>query len=97
MDWITQLECLQAVLKEFDITATPNKDILIWYFQDGLKPSIHAPTQKWDWNLENWQKVIKKPIDAEVIADKAPPSLVRKKNTCCPCDYWQVKGDEWRD
>lgn len=42
LDWATHLDHLQAVLKEFDLTAIPNKETLIRYFRDGLRPFIWA-------------------------------------------------------
>ena len=41
-DWAAYLEHLQAVLREFDPTATLNEEIMIRYFREGLKPSIWA-------------------------------------------------------
>ena len=32
MDWTAHMEHLQAVLKEFDLVAAPNKETLIRYF-----------------------------------------------------------------
>ena len=42
LDWATHLQYLQAVLKEFDPTIVPNKETLIYYFWEGLRPSIQA-------------------------------------------------------
>ena len=41
-DWAANLEHLLAVLQEFDPTATPNEEIMIQYFREGLKASIRA-------------------------------------------------------
>ena len=40
MDWPTYLKYLQIVIKEFDLAAVPNKEVLICYFRDGLRPFI---------------------------------------------------------
>ena len=42
MDWATHLEYLQAVLKELNPIAAPNKEVLIWCFQKGLQLSFQA-------------------------------------------------------
>lgn len=63
------MDHLQAVLKELDTTTTSNKDFVIWYFRDGLSPSLCMQINKWDQDLENWQEVIKKTIDAKAKAD----------------------------
>ena len=42
MDWAAQLEHLQTMLKEFDLAAAPNEEVLIFYFRNGLKPFIWA-------------------------------------------------------
>ena len=42
LDWAAHLEHLQAVLREFDSVAAPNKDTMIRYFREGLRPSIRA-------------------------------------------------------
>lgn len=46
MNWAAHLKHLQAILKEFDSTTTSNKELLIWYFEDGLKPLIHIQLNK---------------------------------------------------
>ena len=42
LDWAAHLEHLQAVLREFDPAATPNKEIIIRYFRKDLRPSVRA-------------------------------------------------------
>lgn len=37
---------------------------MIWYFKDGLKPSICDQMNKQDKDLKNWQEIIKKITDA---------------------------------
>ena len=40
LDWAAHLEHLQAVFREFDSLAAPNKDTMIRYFRESLWPSI---------------------------------------------------------
>lgn len=53
MNWAALLEHLQAVLKEFNTTVAPHKDLLIEYFRDGFKPSIHTQIDKQNRDLKN--------------------------------------------
>ena len=41
-DWAAYLEHLQVVFQEFDPATTPNKEIMIRFFREGLKLSIRA-------------------------------------------------------
>ena len=65
MDWAAHLEYLETVLKEFDPAAASTKEVLICYFCDGLRSSIRAQTDEWGWDLDTWEEVIKKTLDAE--------------------------------
>lgn len=38
LNWAAYLEYLQAVLKGFDLSTVPNKEILIRYFRKKLRP-----------------------------------------------------------
>lgn len=42
-----------------------NEDILIQYFQKGLKASIWAKLDVWSQELDSWNKTIKKTISVE--------------------------------
>lgn len=52
MDSAAYLKYLQTVLKEFNLAATPNEEILICYFCDGLKLSIWAKTDEWGQDFD---------------------------------------------
>ena len=65
LDWAAHLENLQVVLREFDSVAAPNKDIMIRYFREGLQPSIEAWLDIWDRELDSWDEVVDKTVDAE--------------------------------
>ena len=45
------MEHLQAILKELNRIATPNKEILIHYFREGLRPSFQTQLDNWGRNL----------------------------------------------
>ena len=42
LNWAAHLKHLEAVLREFDLAATPNKEIMIRYFRKGLRASVRA-------------------------------------------------------
>lgn len=71
---------LQFVLKEFNNIATPTDDLLIWYFRDGMRPSIHVQLDKNDHKLDYWQVVVKQIIDVEAKGARQTPSLTQKNN-----------------
>ena len=68
MDWAAHLEHLQAVLREFDSVAAPNEDTMIRYFREDLQPSIRAQLDVRDWELDSWDEVVDKTVDAEAKA-----------------------------
>ena len=68
MDWAAHLEYLQVVLREFDFVAAPNEGIMIWYFWESLRPSIQAQLDVKDRDLDSWDEVVNKTVDAEAKA-----------------------------
>ena len=84
LDWIAHLEHLQAVLREFDSAATPNDEIMIRYFWEGLRPSIRAQLDARGRELDSWEEAIEKAIDAEAKASLQPPSILREMDQRCP-------------
>ena len=65
LDWAAHLEHLQAIFQEFDPAATLNDEIIIRYFREGLRPSIRAQLDARGRELDSWEEVIKKTIDAK--------------------------------
>lgn len=68
MNWAIYFKNWQAVLKEFDVVAVFNKDLLIWYFWYELKFSICIHLYNQDRDLKNWQEIIEKAIDTKAKA-----------------------------
>lgn len=54
MNQSVYMKYLQFILKKFDSVATSMDNLLIWYFQDGLTPSISIQLDKRDHDLDNW-------------------------------------------
>ena len=42
-----------------------NKEVLIWYFREGLRLFIQAQIDSWHQELDSWNKVLDKAIKAE--------------------------------
>ena len=51
-------EHLQAVFQEFDLATTSNKEIMIRYFQEGLKSSIRAQLDAQGRELDSWEEAV---------------------------------------
>ena len=94
LDWAAHLEHLQAVLREFDSVAAPNDDSLIWYFREGLRPSIRAQLDARGRELDSWDEVVEKTINAEAKASLQLYSRTRKMDSKCPRDELPVKSDD---
>lgn len=54
MDWLAHMEHLQTILKKFDGITAPTNNSLIWYFWNGLSPSICTQLDKRDRDLDDW-------------------------------------------
>ena len=52
-DWATYLEHVQSILMEFDAKYAPSKDLLVWYFYEGLRPSIKLWINEESWELDD--------------------------------------------
>ena len=94
MDWATHLEQLQAVLREFDSVAAPNKDTMIRYFREGLRPSIRAQLDVRDRELDSWDEVVDKTVDAEAKASLQAPSGTREMDSRCPRGQRPTKKED---
>ena len=56
---------MQFILLEHDPVGAPTKPTMLRYFWVGLKPSILAELENQDLELESFNQMIKKAIDAE--------------------------------
>ena len=81
MDRAAHLEHLQAVLQEFDSVAAPYEDIMIRYFRKGLRPSIRAQLDVRDRNLDSWDEVVDKTVNAKAKARLQALSETRKMDS----------------
>ena len=52
-------------MREFDFIAAPNNDSLIRYFREGLQPFIRAQLDARGRDLDSWDEVVEKIVNAE--------------------------------
>lgn len=92
-NWTAYLEHLQATLKKFDAKAILANELFIYYFQDSLWLLISAYFDKRDRNLNAWQEVIKRGVNAEVKMIRQLTSIARESDTYCFHNYQPMKED----
>ena len=78
LDWVAHLEHLQAVFQEFASVTAPNKDTIIRYFREGLRPSIQAQLDVRDRDLDFWDEVVDKTVDAKANASLQTPFGIKE-------------------
>ena len=88
LDWTAHLEHLQAVLREFDPATAPNKEIMIRYFREGLRPSIQAQLDARGRDLDSWKEAVKKAVKAEAKASLQSPASTCNMDSRC---FWGNK------
>lgn len=97
MDWLAYIKYLQSILKKFHNITTPMDDLLIWYFWDGMRLSICAQWDKREYNLDNWQVVIKQAIYAKAKAAWQAFLLVWKSDAYYPHNQRYLKNEKSKD
>ena len=88
------MEHLPTVLQEFDSVAAPNEDTMIRYFQEGLQPSIQAQLDVRDRDLNSWDEVIDKTVDAKAKASLQALSGTKEIDSWCPQGQRPTKKDD---
>ena len=88
------MEHLQAVFQEFDPIATPNKEIMIRYFWNGLRPSVRAQLDARGRDLDFWQEAIKKAVNAEAKAMLQSSSNIHEMDSRYSQGYKPVKKEK---
>ena len=74
--------------------AAPNEDIMIRYFRKGLRPSIWAQLDVKDRDLDSWDKVVDKTVDAEAKASLQALSGTREMDFWCPQGQRPIKKQD---
>ena len=94
LDWAAHLEHLQAVLREFDPAATPNEEIMIRHFREGLRPSVRAQLDTRGRNQDSWEEAVEKAVNAEAKALLQSSSSIRDMDSRSPQGNRPAKKEE---
>ena len=67
---------------------------MIRYFREGLRPSIRAQLDVRDRELDSWDEVVDKTVDAEAKASLQAPSGTREMDSQCPRGQRPTKKED---
>ena len=84
LDCAAHLEHLQFILLEYNPVGAPTKPTILRYFREGLKPSVLAEWEHRDFELENFNQMVKKIVDTETKSALRPCSSTKKMDQNCP-------------
>ena len=82
-DWAARLEYLQSILIEFDPECAPEEGTMIRYFREGLRPSVRVEMEQRGRELDSFEELVEKTVDAKAKAALRPRSYVRKTDQHC--------------
>ena len=82
-DWAPHLEYLQSILIEFDFECAPEESTIIWYFREGLRPSVRVEMEQCGLELDSFEELVEKAVDAEAKAALWPCSYAREIDQHC--------------
>lgn len=71
------------MFKEFDLVEASNKEVLIWYFREVLKPFIQAQIDSRHQKLDFWDKMLDEAIEAKFKAAFQSGTSICKMDACC--------------
>ena len=84
LDWAAHLEHLQFILLEYDPVGAPTEPTMLRYFREGLKPSILAELEHRDLELESFDQMVKKAVNAETKSALRSRSSTKEMDQYCP-------------
>ena len=82
-DWAAHLEYLQSILIEFDPEYASEEDTMIWYFREGLRPSVRVKMEQRGQELNSFKELVEKAVDAEAKAALQPRFYACKIDQYC--------------
>ena len=68
----------QLILIEFDFEWAPKEGTMIWYFQEGLRPSVRVEIEQRGREFDSFEELVKKTVNAEAKAALRPSSYTCK-------------------
>ena len=69
---------------EYDLMGAPTKLTMLRNFWKGLKPSVLAKLEYWDLELESFDQIVKKAVDAEAKLALQTCSSTKEMDLNCP-------------
>ena len=84
LDWATHLEHLQSILLKYDPVGAPTEPTMLRYFWEDLKPSVLAELEHRDLELESFDQMVKKAVNAEAKSALRPRSSTKEMDQHCP-------------
>ena len=84
LDWAAHLEYLQSILLEYNPVRAPTKPTMLKYFQEGLKPSVLTELEYRDLELESFNQMVKKAVNAKAKSAFQPRSSTKDIDQNCP-------------
>ena len=67
---------------------------MIWYIREGLRPSIQAQLDVKDRDLNSWDEVVDKTVDAKAKASLQALFGTKEIDSWCPWDQRPTKKDD---
>ena len=83
LDWATHLKHLQSILIEYDLAGAPGEPTMLRYFREGLRPSIRVELEHRDLELESFEQLVKKVVEAKSKASLRPRNTTREMDQHC--------------
>ena len=84
-DWAAHLEYLQSILIEFDPKCAPEEGTMIWSFREGLRPLVRVKMEQLGRELNSFEELVEKAVDAEAKTALRPHSYACKTDQYC---FW---------
>ena len=85
-DWAAHLKYLQFILIEFNSDCALEEGTMIRYFQEGLWLSVQVKMEQRGRELDSFEEIVEKAVDAKTKAAFKPRSYVRNTNQYCLWD-----------
>ena len=73
----------QSILIEFDFEWAPKEGTMIWYFREGLRPSVRVKMEQCGRELDSFEELVEKAVHAEAKAAFRPCSYACETNQHC--------------
>ena len=84
LDWTAHLKHLQSILLEYDPVGASTKLTMLRYFHKGLKPSVLVELEYRNLELESFDQIIKKAVDANIKSALRAHSSIKEMDQNCP-------------